>query len=421
MAVTVQMPPLHDAQREAMIASDGKRFVVMVCGRRWGKTSYAVLQILAHALQGELCWWVAPTLAQSRIAERMLRRLVKSIPKGICTEKRSEHLFNFATGGSIFFKTADDPDNLRGEGLQFVVIDEADFIGEEIWTDIIRPALSDKRGKALLCSTPRIENGWFHKLFIRGTGNDQQYVSLSYPSWTNNTIDPKEFDDVRRDLPTLVFRREFGAEFVSAAGTRVQRTWIKYGIPAAFKKISLGCDLAISEKEDADYSAFVITAVDMANKLWVIHAERDRLSFNAIMNKIKQLATDFGVHRVNIESVQFQASVVQELVRTTDLPVFKSYADKSKLSRFQVVEVKYENLLMHHVLGLPKEFEEEITSFPLADHDDFADALGYSVRGLMAIDVDEDDEAYDDAFVTERLDDDGSPSGEPERFQRGFG
>ena len=66
MAVTVQMPPLHDAQREAMIASDGKRFVVMVCGRRWGKTSYAVLQILAHALQGELCWWVAPTLAQSR-------------------------------------------------------------------------------------------------------------------------------------------------------------------------------------------------------------------------------------------------------------------------------------------------------------------------------------------------------------------
>lgn len=397
MPLVVKMPPLHEAQREAREASRLKRFVTLVCGRRWGKTSYGVLTGLDRALRGKLVWWVAPTLSQSRIAKRILRKLVRSLPKDLYKEHRSEGYFEFASGGSFYFKTADEPDNLRGEGLDYVIIDEADFIDEEIWTDIIRPALADKRGGALLCSTPRIENGWFHKLFIRGSDdNDQQYVSLCYPSWTNKLIDPTEFDAVRRDLPQLVFRREFGAEFVSNAGTRVQKSWLKYGIPPAFKAISIGVDLAISEQQTADFSAFVVTGVDILNRLWVIHAERDRLSFNGIIEKIKSLSETFEPNGVFVESVQFQASVVQEIARTTSIPVKKVRADKSKISRFQVAEVKYENMLMHHTTSLPDEFEEELLAFPAGSHDDFVDALAHSLRGLMNLSIDDDD--LDDAL-----------------------
>jgi len=47
------------------------------------------------------------------------------------------------------------------------VIDEAAYVDEAAWTEALRPALTDRRGSALLISTPNGLN-WFHAAWLRG-------------------------------------------------------------------------------------------------------------------------------------------------------------------------------------------------------------------------------------------------------------
>jgi hypothetical protein len=55
----------------------------------------------------------------------------------------------------ISLRGADNYDSLRGVGLDFVVLDEVADIHPEVWTEVIRPALSDRMGCALFIGTPR--------------------------------------------------------------------------------------------------------------------------------------------------------------------------------------------------------------------------------------------------------------------------
>ena len=61
-------------------------------------------------------------------------------------------------GGVLQVRSADDPDSLRGEGLDFLVMDEAAYIKEDAWIEALRPALSDRKGSALFISTPAGRN-----------------------------------------------------------------------------------------------------------------------------------------------------------------------------------------------------------------------------------------------------------------------
>jgi hypothetical protein len=59
------------------------------------------------------------------------------------------------TGGTICLRGADSYDSLRGDGLDFLVLDEFASIAREAWPEVLRPALADRRGKALFIGTPQ--------------------------------------------------------------------------------------------------------------------------------------------------------------------------------------------------------------------------------------------------------------------------
>ncbi len=92
----------------------------------------------------------------------MARHLARQIPNADPSE--SERLIVLPGGGEFQVKSADNPDSLRGAGLDGVVVDEAAYVKEEAWTEALRPALSDRRGWAMFISSPNGYN-WFHTLF----------------------------------------------------------------------------------------------------------------------------------------------------------------------------------------------------------------------------------------------------------------
>ncbi len=78
---------------------------------------------------------------------------------------------------------------------------------------------------------------------------------------------------------------------------------------------------------------------------------------------------------IGVEVVQYQAAVVQELLRTTTLPVREVRPDRDKVTRFQPLEARYEQGLVRHTPDLDPAFERELLGFPVGEHDDQVDAL----------------------------------------------
>lgn len=379
---TYRLPPLHDGQRE--VAASEHRFKVLICGRRWGKTRLGAAVALREAVAGGRVWWTAPTYAIAGIAWDLIRPLAVAIG---ATARESERRLLMPGGGEVAFKTADDPDKLRGQGLDLLILDEADFIARRVWEEVLRPALADRKGRALIISTPNREGGWVHELSQAGASREGlELASWTFPSWTNPYLEDSEIAAARASLPSIVFRREFGAEFVSASGALIRRDWLRQGEPLDLEgiRLSIGVDLAISTKAGADYTAAVAMARDSSGRVYILDADRIRASFDGVLAFIRGFVARqrAPVSVVAVEQVAYQAAVIQELLRTTELPVIGVRPDRDKVTRFLPLQARYEQGLILHAPDLSEAYTRELLGFPVGEHDDLIDAAVYAYRSL---------------------------------------
>jgi phage terminase large subunit-like protein len=210
----VTLPALHDSQQA--VADSAARFRVLACGRRWGKTRLGSALCLETALHGGRAWWVAPSYPVATVGWRLVHRLGSQIPGA--NIRLSERLIELPTGGEVRVRSADNPDSLRGEGLDLAVLDECAFIKEAAWNEAIRPALSDRQGRAVFISTPKGRN-WFWRAFQTGMDDQSgEWQSWHLPTADSPYIDAGEIEAARKSLPERIFRQEYLAEFLEDAG-----------------------------------------------------------------------------------------------------------------------------------------------------------------------------------------------------------
>jgi hypothetical protein len=215
----VDLPPLHEYQ--AQIVESPARFKVVAGGRRVGKSTLAAVLAMHEAAQGRRVWLVAPVYRQADEIWRTCRMLARQIPR--VRVRDGERMVEFPGGGMIETRSADEPDRLRGAGLDLVILDEAALIAESAWAESLRPALSDRNGRALLISTPRGRD-WFWRAFLRGQDEaETDWASWQIPTSANPLIPAAELESARRELPEMVYRAEFLAEFTDEAGSVFRR------------------------------------------------------------------------------------------------------------------------------------------------------------------------------------------------------
>jgi len=228
------------------------RFLIGDMGRRWGKTITGLNWLLEGVCKesGSVSWWVAPIYSQSKMA---YRKLLSAAHKGnginaIKHKSDSELRIEFLNSSVIEFKSADNPDNLRGEGLKRVVIDEAARVKKEVFEDVIRPATSDTAGRVLFISTPKGKN-WFFDMWGRGQDPLQdKYESWKMPTSDNPKVPADDIEQARQSLPMDVFKQEYLAEFLDDAAGVFRNVRACIGalpsepIPSMTYKV--GCDLA---------------------------------------------------------------------------------------------------------------------------------------------------------------------------------
>jgi predicted phage terminase large subunit-like protein len=382
----ILIPPiaLHGGQQR--ILESPARYKVIAAGRRFGKTLLAVewLALMdGGAIDGASVAFFSPTYKLLADVwadfERTLRPVTRKANK---TEQRIELI----TGGKIDFWTLEDPDAGRGRKYHRLVIDEAAHARylKEAWERAISPTLTDYQGAAWFISTPNGLN-YFYELFQRG--RDPAYPdweSFHMPSAANPHLRPEEIETKRRELPELVFRQEYLAEFVTFGGGLVKPEMLVMGeCPLGLRPV-LGVDLAISERDGADYTAIVVMARDPDTGIvYIKEVERFRAGFHEVLTRIKAAAVRHNPSIVAIEQTQFQAAVVQELSRTTTLPVRGVRPDRDKVTRFAPLLTRFEQRLARlDPSGCPAAFRDELLAFPDSANDDMVDAASYAFAAL---------------------------------------
>lgn len=205
--------------KQQLIADSTTRFRVVLAGRRGGKTFLAMREVCRFAAKPNSVVWM---LANSRQQIKSLcwTKLKKKLSKlnWIATTNESELTISLVNGSMICLKSAEQGDNLRGESLDFICIDEfCDIDLEEIWHQIIRPSLSDKRGHAMFTGTPKAANQSAKDLFDNHL-TKKNWASFSYTTAEGGFVDADEIAQAREDLAPKVFQQEYEASWTVFAG-----------------------------------------------------------------------------------------------------------------------------------------------------------------------------------------------------------
>lgn len=292
---------------------------VLACGVRYGKSLCAAAEGLAAAMEPadrSFGWITGPTYS---LADKVFREVTyfaaRHLKHHIVSIRESDKcilLRNVGGGVSeVRAKSADNPVSLLGEGLDWLIVDEAARLKATIWEGHLSQRLIDKRGWALLISTPR-GKGWFYDAFRRGQSDDPDYESWTAPSWENPHLDAELIERERDRLPERVFRQEYGAEFLEGAGQVFRNvrdvatgTWQQ---PVPGRRYVAGLDLAKVE----DYT--VLTIMD-ENRTVVFCDRFHRLDWEIQVNRIVAATERYGVSLMYVDSTGVGEPIYEALSR----------------------------------------------------------------------------------------------------------
>ena len=363
---------LHTAQTE--IIQNRKRFNVIRCGRRFGKSTLA----FALALETMLTIPYASVLYTAPSNEDLKGRYQEAkqmfLPLGAECKEGEIKLGNSVLNLKGIWRA----DALRGNKYHVAILDEWGHCdnAEDAWNFVIRPTLNDYKGKAYFLSTPKGKNHFY--TLDRHSESFNDWKSFHFTSYDNPLIDDSEIDSQRDLLPSLVFAQEYLAEYVDRDASKIKRDWINISNNKECTAYYIGVDLAIGLNDNNDYTAICVIGITVEKEIVIQEVRRGRWSFVDIGNQIVSAYEKWAPRVVAVESNQAQAWLVQELKRNTNMNVLGVHSSKDKLIRFQPVEAKYERGLVYHVPHLLPEFTDELLSFTGTKqdkHDDMVDAL----------------------------------------------
>jgi hypothetical protein len=205
---------LHPAQ--ARVKAEAKRFNVLACGRRWGKSAFAQALMAETAGEGYPVGYFCPTYKHLKQQWREFSSRLKRL-----TEKKSEaeYRLEFFGGGVAEFWSLDSENPGRSRKYKRVIVDEAGLPAdlEVQWMECVRPTLADLRGDAWFMGTPKGRN-FFWTAYCWGDGDKREWKSWRMPTAENPIISAEEIESMREEMTDRAFRQEVLAEFLSDGG-----------------------------------------------------------------------------------------------------------------------------------------------------------------------------------------------------------
>lgn len=353
------------------------RYRHLVAGRRGGKTLSAAWEVLYYCLYPEdYHWdyhqkrsnrplWVWALAKDYKLGRPSLLTFLEVMQQaGLVKDKdfrfnRAEKIIEFTESGSLLeFKSADDPQSLRGAGLDILWMDEAAFIPNSDAWDVTRPSLADKPGGLITTTTP-LGTNWLYDTFFSGDVlNDPRHARVEYVSLDNPYFPREEWEYERKNSHPIVFKREYMASFHAMAGVELHGDWLKYYIvgqatpmdhpddvrliPEAGKlplRLVIGVDPAVG-LVGGDSFAMTLLGIEKDNHMaYVIDTFKDtELPFPEQVVKIAEWHAKYRPDAIGVEANAYQRALVQQLERLpTMVPVVPVFSKGKKHERIMAM------------------------------------------------------------------------------------
>jgi len=302
-------------QREMHKGLEAHRWSVVVAHRRFGKTVCLLNHMLKDAMRCKkprpFYAYLAPFYSQAKtIAWAYLKHYTSVVP-GVRVNE-SELWVEFPHNQArVRLFGADNPDALRGLYFDGVVLDEFGDMRPECYDAVIRPALSDRRGWAVFCGTPKGHNR-FHELYIQSL-TEPDWFSALYRADETGVIDADELESARKQMSENLYRQEYLCDFDASSDDVLIPLHL---ITESFDRqlsfptmpVIVGVDVGMSLTGDA--SAIVCRQGGV-----ITYMDEFRLDDTLqIAGKVRDIAVTVGAERVYIDGIGWGAGVGHTLI-----------------------------------------------------------------------------------------------------------
>lgn len=383
----------------------GTRFSAFVGGRGSGKTVAGTLKAIDHAGRAR-CTGVVISPTYGNLEDINMPAFLAQAEPGDIVESfnRSRHSAHLRNGSIVHFRSADNPDFMRGLSVSWAWLDEAAMLDEYTWR-VILPALREggRPGPLWITTTPRGKNWIWNRFAAKPDENDEQRVrrearyGLVHAHTRDNLFLAADIvSDLEEDYGVSWFaRQELAGEFCDPEGTLFRREWFKIVDRAPeFARTYRGWDLALSTKDAADFTAGVKLGVTPEQDIYVLDVQHWKAEWPDSRKRVMSVAdTDGAGTQLGIESVAFQLAAIQELHRE---PTMSRYAmqpvktERDKLSYALPIASKAQAGKVYVVRGAwNAKFLDEVCSFTGdgKTHDDQVDGLTIAYRAATKPEV----------------------------------
>ena len=191
--------------------------LTIIAGRRFGKSLVGSIASTEEAcIPNTIGWACAPTAP--KLHRYVIPAFQKLIPTDWVQSWNSEFLdLRLKNGSLIHMQTLEDPDQGRGQGLDWLWLDEVCELTEQHW-NVIRPSLIDRKGVAFFTTSPQGYNWVYEKLYKPAEDGVTGYWGCHAPTSANPTISQEELDREKAQMPDAMYRQEYEADFVTFTG-----------------------------------------------------------------------------------------------------------------------------------------------------------------------------------------------------------
>ena len=300
-----------------MVITEASRFNVAACGRRWGKDTLGIDRLINGGVLAAPLGWFSPTYKSLLEVWRVLKDTLRPITKRSSIQERRIELI---TGGTLDLWSLDNPDIARGRMYRRIIINEAAFVPHmlDIWSNVLRPTLTDLIGDAWFFSTPKGFNG-FKTLFDWGMDPQlSEWVSWQLPTSKNPFISPDEIESMRRGMPERVFRQEILAEFLDDAGGVFRRVMDAATSVEAEPVLDHQYIFGVGWAKSADFTVF--TVLDSAVNSMVYMDRFNQIDYTVQVSRLKALAEKYRPTVIIAERNSIGEPIIEQLQRD-GLPV----------------------------------------------------------------------------------------------------
>lgn len=265
--LTLRLPRPHSNQQR--ILREARRYNVLACGRRFGKSHILINRQADTILKGGNFGYFAPNY---KLLGDYWRDTITLLGPIIASSNKTDHRIEYITGGSAEMWTLEDEDAGRSRKYHRVAVDEAGLVANlgETWQAAIRATLIDYKGDAWLAGTPKGRN-FFYEVFQRGIDPHRpEWVCWQMPTSANPYISADEVQAMRDEVSERKAAQEIDAQFLDDAGgvfrnVRAMSTLQPQERATPGHQYIIGADWGKS----GDYSVFDVLDATAMQEVWL--------------------------------------------------------------------------------------------------------------------------------------------------------